>query len=330
MQTIIRFFDALSGVGGCRAGLELAGDYECVGYCEKDKHAVRAYRSLFEIKESEVFHEDVTRINPQTLPKFELLVASFPNPSVSGAHEQRELLGACGAVLPAITRLVGAARPPYLLFETIPRMLQLDGGRTFAAFLDALCKLRYHFELEVLNSAAFGVAQARQRVYLIGYSDDALGCAGQVLPFIGADRAPLVHTVRPEGFAPLLIKEATKRGFKEAYPGDSVDIGYVGNGTRRGRVGRGIAHTLNGSRMQGVVMPDGRIRRLLPRECFRLQGFSDDQIDKLLKNTSEPDAYALAGNATTVNVVYALAKRLKAAHEAAVAAGRPEDERLVA
>jgi DNA (cytosine-5)-methyltransferase 1 len=64
----------------------------------------------------------------------------------------------------------------------------------------------------------------------------------------------------------LLIKEATKRGYKEAYPGDSVDIGYVDNHNRRGRVGRGIAHTLNGSRMQGVVMPDGRIRRLTPRE----------------------------------------------------------------
>jgi DNA (cytosine-5)-methyltransferase 1 len=323
MQTIIRFFDLFSGAGGCRAGLELAGGYECAGYCEKDKHAVRAYRSLFDIKESEVFYEDATRIDPKTLPEFDLLIASFPNPSVYGAGEQHELLGACNAMLPAVTRLVGAARPQYLLFETIPRLLSLDGGRTFAAFLAALSGLRYNLELQSLNSAAFGVAQARKRVFIIGYFGS--GCAGAVLPLIGADRAPVVQTVRPTDFAPLLIKEATKRGYKEAYPGDSVDIGYVDNHTRRGRVGRGIAHTLNASRMQGVVMPDGRIRRLMPRECFRLQGFSDSQIDKLLENTSDPQAYTLAGNATTVNVVYALAKRLKTAHEAAVAATEGEE-----
>lgn len=64
----------------------------------------------------------------------------------------------------------------------------------------------------------------------------------------------------------------------------------------------------------------GRIRRLTPRECFRAQGFSDEQIDKLLSVDSDAQAYKQAGNAVTVNVVHALGLRLKAAHEAAVAA----------
>jgi DNA (cytosine-5)-methyltransferase 1 len=163
MQTPIRFFDMFSGAGGCRAGLELAGGYECVGYTEIDKHAVRAYRSLFNIKESEAYYEDATRINPNTMPKFDLLVASFPNPAISDTCECRELLGACSTILPAVTRMVGAKRPKYLLFETIPRLLSLDGGRTFAAFLDELSGLHYHLELQSLISAAFGVAQARKR-----------------------------------------------------------------------------------------------------------------------------------------------------------------------
>mgnify|MGYP000680105803 FL=1 len=41
----------------------------------------------------------------------------------------------------------------------------------------------------------------------------------------------------------LLIKEATKRGYKEAAIGDTVDLGYAGSNTRRGRVGHDIAHT---------------------------------------------------------------------------------------
>ena len=101
----------------------------------------------------------------------------------------------------------------------------------------------------------------------------------------------------------LLIKEATKRGYKEAYLGDSVDLGYAGSNTRRGRVGRDIAHTLETSSIQGIVERGGRIRRLMPRECLRLQGFAEDQIDRLLAITSDAQAYKQAGNSVTVTPV---------------------------
>jgi DNA (cytosine-5)-methyltransferase 1 len=117
----------------------------------------------------------------------------------------------------------------------------------------------------------------------------------------------------------LLIKEATKSGYKEAVPGDSVDIGYAGGNTRRGRVGSGVAHTVDTGASQGVVTLTGRIRKLMPRECFRLQGFSEEQIDRFLESSSDAQAYKQAGNAVTVNVVHALGLRLKAAHEAAAA-----------
>jgi len=125
---------------------------------------------------------------------------------------------------------------------------------------------------------------------------------------------------------PLQIKEATKRGYKEAEPGDSVSLGFAGNNTRRGRVGSKLAHTLDTGSAQGVVTPRGRIRRLMPRECFRLQGFTEEQIDKLLEKTSDTQAYKMAGNAVTVNVVHALGLRLKTAHAACVAATRAGEE----
>lgn len=126
--------------------------------------------------------------------------------------------------------------------------------------------------------------------------------------------------------AVLEIKEATKSGYKEARPGDSVDLGFAGQNTRRGRVGKNTAHTLDTGCAQGVVTPQLRIRRLMPRECFRLQGFSEAQIDRLLSVDSDTQAYKQAGNAVTVNVVHAIALRLKAAHEAAMAGayGRKE------
>jgi len=112
----------------------------------------------------------------------------------------------------------------------------------------------------------------------------------------------------------LLIKEATKRGYKEAQPGDSVDLAFASMNTRRGRVGHSVAQTLDTGSNQGVVTLHGRIRRLVPRECFRLQGFTDPQIDKLLEGSSNSQAYKQAGNAVTVNVIHAIGLKIKNAH----------------
>ena len=120
---------------------------------------------------------------------------------------------------------------------------------------------------------------------------------------------------RAERSGVLLIKEATKRGYKEASPGDTVDLGYAGSNTRRGRVGHDIAHTLETSSIQGIVEHGGRIRRLMPRECLRLQGFEEEQIDRLLAITSDAQAYKQAGNSVTVNVIEAIGRRIRAVDE---------------
>ena len=112
----------------------------------------------------------------------------------------------------------------------------------------------------------------------------------------------------------LLIKEATKRGFKEAYDEDSVYLGFPGTNKRRARVGSAFAHTLDTGSSQGVVLK-GRIRRLMPRECFRLQGFPEDMIDRMLAVTSDAQAYKQAGNSVTFNVVEAIGRRLRAVDE---------------
>ena len=112
----------------------------------------------------------------------------------------------------------------------------------------------------------------------------------------------------------LPIKENTKKGYKMAYPGDSINLAYAQKNTRRGRVGRKIAHTLTASSDQGTLEPLKRIRRLTPRECLRLQGWADERIDIVLPLQSDAQLYKQAGNGVTVTVVEAIGKRLAAAH----------------
>ena len=108
----------------------------------------------------------------------------------------------------------------------------------------------------------------------------------------------------------VMIKEATAKGYAEAHEGDSINLAVPGSKTRRGRVGKGIANTLDTSCAQGVL--DGyRIRKLTPRECFRLQGFPDDYFDRVAAANSDSQLYKQAGNSVTVNVIYEIAKRLR-------------------
>ena len=108
----------------------------------------------------------------------------------------------------------------------------------------------------------------------------------------------------------VMIKEATKKEYAEANEGDLIDFANPGSTTRRGRVKKGVASTLDTRCRQGVL--NGyRIRKLTPRECFRLQGFPDDYFDRAATVNNDSQLYKQAGNSVTVNVVYEVAKRLK-------------------
>ena len=108
----------------------------------------------------------------------------------------------------------------------------------------------------------------------------------------------------------ILIKEATKQGYAEAEIGDSVNLSHPNSKTRRGRVGKQIANTLLTGDGQGVVEPDFRIRKLTPRECWRLQGFPDRAFDKAQEVNSNSQLYKQAGNSVTVNVIEVIARKL--------------------
>ena len=360
-----------AGIGGFRAGLDRAGGFQCIGHCEIDKYADASYRAIHHPGKEELYYPDARKTDPNDLPDFDLLCGGFPCQAFSQAGRRRGFEDARGTLFFEIARLAQAKRPSYLLLENVPGLLSHDKGRTFSVILTTLLQLGYSVEWMVLNSADFGVPQARRRVFLIGYLDPR--CAGKVFPLFGSGGKALIQmlpgpqgsrvydsagvactqtagaggrggktglyfidlsTVEPrvtdqarcitahyakgpisnrkgENSGVLFIKEATKKGYKAAMPGDTVDLGYSGSNTRRGRVGHDIAHTLTTSANQGLVMRNGWIRKLMPRECFRLQGFTDEQIDKVLAITSDAQAYKQAGNGVTVNVIEAIGRRIR-------------------
>lgn len=111
------------------------------------------------------------------------------------------------------------------------------------------------------------------------------------------------------------IKNCTKKGYQEAKPGDGINLAYPESKTRRGRVGDQISNTLTANSNMGTLDWNGkeyRIRRLTPKECWRLQGFPDWAFEKAKEaGTSDTQLYKQAGNAVTVNVIQAIGQELK-------------------
>lgn len=101
------------------------------------------------------------------------------------------------------------------------------------------------------------------------------------------------------------VKSATSKGYEEATEGDSINFSVPKSETRRGRVGKQVAQTLDTACNQGVLN-DFKIRRLTPRECFRLMDFPDT----FTWPVSDSQAYKQAGNSIVVNVLYKIIKNL--------------------
>lgn len=124
------------------------------------------------------------------------------------------------------------------------------------------------------------------------------------------------------------VAEATKQGYSECRVGvDAVNLSVPGSKTRIGRVGKEIANTLDTSCNQGIFVQVSEelvvyavwyekyqcyiaIRKLTPKECFRLQGWSDDYFEKAQFVNSDSQLYKQAGNGVTVTVIEAIARKM--------------------
>lgn len=107
----------------------------------------------------------------------------------------------------------------------------------------------------------------------------------------------------------IIVPEATKKGYAIAEKGDSIDISYINQNKRRARVDKERAHTITTSPQIGTLTEHG-VRKLTPRECWRLMGFTDSDFDKAQEVCSDTQLYKQAGNSIVVQVLEGILKKL--------------------
>lgn len=212
------------------------------------------------------------------------------------------------------------------------------GGRGHHVALPCFIDLSYQ-KTELTNKAM--CLQAR---YNKGIANHKAEVSGVAIPVLTPDRAEKRQNGRrfKDDGEPMFtltgqdrhgiaveVKEATKQGYTECRVGiDSVNFSMPNSKTRRGRVGQEIANTLDTSCNQGIFVQVSEeltvyavwyekyqcyiaIRRLTPKECFRLQGWTDDYFEKAKFVNSDSQLYKQAGNGVTVNVIEAIAKKIR-------------------
>ena len=320
-----------SGIGGFHEGFKRAGyKFDWVGFSEIDKYASAVYR--YNYKESEELG-DITTIRPgrDTPDNIDILCAGFPCQAFSVAGKRLGFDDTRGTLFFEIARLlthyVENKRPiRCLVLENVKGLLSHDNGRTFAVIYRVLSNLGYTIEFQLLNTR-WWLPQNRERIYIVGYIGNRGG--PQVFPVgepgeISDNRnAKVANTLQHpghsggnyKGMTMVQVPEATKKGYAEAEVGDSINLSVPNSKTRRGRVGKGEAQTLdtgmqqytiqaksvayrtrtyagqpakieerddnvsnalNSAMKDSMVKLDTNIRRLTTVECNRLQGFSDD------------------------------------------------------
>ena len=311
--------------------MERAG-HECIGFCEIDKFARASYKAIHDTT-GEIELHDITTVSDdfiRSIGNVDVICGGFPCQAFSIAGKRQGFEDTRGTLFFQIARFASILKPRYLFLENVKGLLHHDGGATFGTILETLEELGYDVEWQVLNSKHFGVPQNRERVFIVGHSR---GTSGRKIFPIGnsyekIDKLPgernttntLVarypacqsgsFIIENQQASVIHVKEATKKGYAVATVGDSVNLSHPNSKTRRGRVGKQIANTILTGTEQAVISEDLRVRKLTPRECWRLQGFPDYAFDRAQKVNSDSQLYKQAGNSVTVNVIEAIAKGL--------------------
>lgn len=313
----MKFLDLFAGIGGFRLGMESAG-HKCIGFCEIDKFARASYKAIHDTK-GEIELHDITAVSDEFIRgigRVDIICGGFPCQAFSIAGNRRGFEDTRGTLFFEIARFASILRPKYLFLENVKGILNHENGITFETIISTLDELGYNMEWQLLNSKDFGVPQNRERVFIIGHLRGER--TRRIFPLSSTGRQVDKH--QEQSTNTLTTRYPNSQGVGSyIIESESQKVKSIGNihPSGKGMNGEvyqadGLAPTLtsNSYHENNHLSFGYRIRKLTPRECWRLQGFPDWVFDKAQEVNSNSQLYKQAGNSVTVSVIAAIAKKL--------------------
>ena len=306
----LRFIDLFAGIGGIRLGVELACKEanipcKCIFSSEIDKFACRTYLANF----NETPSGDITKINEEDIPSFDLLCAGFPCQPFSIAGKQKGFEDIRGTLFFDIARIIKFHNPRIIFLENVKNLLTHDKGRTFNVIKNTLEDLGYYVNYKILNAKDFGVPQNRERIYIVCFKkSDFSNCLFEFpeksgiitkLNNILDNNIEEKYTISNRLWEYLKSRKEKQlaKGNGFGYSLFNKDTIYTSTISAR--------YYKDGSEI--LIKQEGKNpRKLTPKEATRLQGFPEDF--KIV--VSDMQMYKQCGNSVAVPVIKAIVKKI--------------------
>ncbi len=319
----LKFIDLFAGIGGIRIGFEKNG-FSCVYSNEINDHACEMYQANFNDNPK----GDITTLNPEELPDFDVLVGGFPCQAFSICGKQKGFEDVRGTLFFDVCRILEHKKPYVFMLENVFNLVTHDKGRTFKIMLDKLNYLGYKVSYKVLNARDFGVPQNRERIIIVGCKDKIFDFS-----YLQKDTVSSMHNFLDISgdFEYLNDDEYTILDEKDVKTQPKSGLRFIGyrnkkirtKGVRPGtehlsRVHKmpnriysadGTHPTIASQETSGryYIYVNGIVRKLTINECYRFFGFPDG-----FKRTGLiSKQYERIGNSVCVNMITAIAYEIK-------------------
>jgi len=297
----LKFIDLFCGIGGFRVAFEEACREnkikpECVFSSDIDKFCQVSYEANF----GEKPHGDITKIDEKEIPDHDILFAGFPCQPFSIIGQMKGLNDTRGTLFFDIARIIKEKRPKAFILENVKQLVGHDKGNTLKVILKTLKELNYHVQYSILNALDYGLPQKRERIVIVGHKEPIMFTyPAPIRPF-----KPLHEILEMEldkkHLASDYIREKRKESHKSSY------YPSIWHENKSGNVSSyPYSCALRAGASYNYLLVNG-VRRLTPREMFRLQGFPDWY--KIV--VSDGQARKQAGNAVPINMVKAVIQKL--------------------
>jgi len=301
-----------SGIGAPEMALKYLGiDFESVFACEIDKYARQSFKQLHKTKK---FYNDITTRDHKEVEQLDLYIAGFPCQAFSIAGKRKGFEDTRGTLFYNVAEFIKINKPKVFVLENVKGLVSHDSGKTFQTIIDILSNnggtqngqisldmlddgLGYHIYWQVLNTKNYGIPQNRERIFIVGFKDFKEFNFPKPIELKLTLENMLQDNPNSKYFlSDKMIKFVLNTDFREAKPISKKGI------SRCLKVGGDVP-------CFEVKTNTKKIRRLTPLECWRLQGFKDDDFFTI-KDISDTQLYKQAGNSITVNVLMALFKKI--------------------
>lgn len=313
-ETILKkytFIDLFAGIGGFHLALQSFGS-KCVFASEWDKNAAKTYEDNFGL----IPFGDITQIKEQDIPNHDILCGGFPCQAFSVSGKQKGFEDTRGTLFFDIARIVNEHKPKVLFLENVKNLAKHDNGKTVKKIITTLENLDYIIFSKVLNSSNFGLPQNRERLFIVAFKN-TLDASTFQFPTLVNNSICLNDILEIEPQKAKIVDRPDIAIYKNYSLLDVVDtqgnlpnkplqIGKVNKGGQGERIYHPLGHAITlsaygggvGSKT-GLYLINGKVRKLSPRECARVQGFPDS----FFINPTDTQAYKQFGNSVSVNVL---------------------------